>query len=152
MTKTGSKIYRIVSVAIVVAIAVIIFQLSSQNGIQSAEISGFVLELFNRISKLQISHDLLRTVGHFCEYAVLGFFICNAFFSFKEKTMPIQSIIISFLYAVTDEIHQIFVPERAFQLFDLAVDLSGIATGTFMFVLTASLLIKIKLNKRKTVE
>ncbi|MBS7359861.1 MAG: VanZ family protein, partial [Oscillospiraceae bacterium] len=36
-------------------------------------------------------------------------------------------------YAWLDEIHQYFVPGRAFQLYDLTIDLTGIFLGTLTF-------------------
>lgn len=46
-----------------------------------------------------------------------------------KKTSVIKmfliTIVICFLYAVSDEIHQYFVPGRACRLFDVLIDISG---------------------------
>ena len=39
------------------------------------------------------------------------------------------------LYAVSDEIHQIFVPGRSCQAFDVLIDSSGVLTGTIIMLL-----------------
>jgi VanZ family protein len=40
------------------------------------------------------------------------------------------ALLISFAYALSDEIHQVFVPGRAFELYDLALDLAGITIAS----------------------
>jgi len=39
------------------------------------------------------------------------------------------------MYALFDEIHQMFVPGRAFQLFDLSLDAVGIILGLGIFLI-----------------
>ncbi len=144
MKNNANKIYKIFSLIAVIAIAVTIFLLSAQNSTESAETSGTVIGFFERFFKSEISQEVIRTVAHCCEYAGFGFFMCNVFYSFKNKLMPVISTITSFAYAVTDEIHQIFVPGRAFQISDLAVDLSGIIIGTLCFVILCKIIQKRK--------
>ncbi len=151
MVTTGRKIYRIFSVIAVTAIMITIFILSAQNSEESTETSGFFVELLSFIFRKDVSHDLIRTAAHFCEYAGLGFFMSNALYSFKAHLTPVIAVLLSWGYAWTDEIHQIFVDGRAFQLFDLAVDLGGVILGTLVFAILISLINKIT-NKRKTVE
>jgi hypothetical protein len=43
------------------------------------------------------------------------------------------SIFIASLFAFSDEIHQLFVPGRAFQLIDLIIDFIGILFGVFLY-------------------
>ena len=70
----------------------------------------------------------------------------NALRSFKQSSSPILSALLSFTYAITDEIHQLFIPGRAFQLVDLAVDLAGIILGTVAFIILVKI-IKSKKDK-----
>lgn len=148
MKNNGSKIYKAISLIIVIAIAVTIFALSAQNSEDSAETSGAVIGFFALIFKNEIPQEIIRTVAHFCEYAGFGFFVCNAFYAFKNKLMPVVSALSSLGYALTDEIHQIFVPGRAFQISDLAVDLGGIALGTVVFVILCKIIEKRKAISR----
>ncbi len=149
MKFTGSKIYRTFSILAVVAVMAIIFWLSAQNGEESTQTSNFIGELLALIFKGDIAQDILRTFAHFLEYTALGFLMYNVFYSFKVKFAPIISIALSWAYAWSDEIHQYFVPQRAFQLFDLTVDLGGIITGTIIIFLTFRLISKISLKKTK---
>ena len=149
MKFTGSKIYRIFSILAVIAVMVVIFWLSGQNGEESSQTSGFVGELLALIFKGDIAQNILRTFAHFLEYAVLGFLMYNVFYSFKVKLAPVVSVSASLLYALSDEIHQYFVPQRAFQLFDLSVDLGGIILGTAIIYIAFRLINKISLKKSK---
>ncbi|PIZ83818.1 hypothetical protein COX97_00370 [Candidatus Pacearchaeota archaeon CG_4_10_14_0_2_um_filter_05_32_18] len=44
-------------------------------------------------------------------------------------------IIFSFLYAISDEIHQVFVPGRAFSYGDIFVDLCGILLVSILYAI-----------------
>jgi VanZ family protein len=71
--------------------------------------------------------------GHFLEYLVLGFFMLSAVSSTFKLKKPMQIIIvmaICILYALSDEIHQLYVPGRTFQALDLILDTLGSASGT----------------------
>jgi VanZ family protein len=43
----------------------------------------------------------------------------------KKGKIILITVLICFLYAVSDEIHQSFVPGRACRLFDIFIDTSG---------------------------
>ncbi|MBN1162913.1 VanZ family protein [Patescibacteria group bacterium] len=57
--------------------------------------------------------------GHF----LLFFLLMFSFYKAVKNTGI--SMLYTFAYAVFDEIHQIFVPGRSVQIFDIIVDLSG---------------------------
>jgi len=64
---------------------------------------------------------------HLIEYGILGFLFYRALrVSRLAKQVFILAIIFSILYALSDEIHQYFVPGREFDLWDLAADSLGI--------------------------
>ena len=126
------KIYIAVSAVLLVAVMVTIFLLSAENGEQSSNTRGTFVKI-TFILGFTPPEDVVRTLGHFCEFAALGFLSANMLFAYKEKLKPVLTALLSLGYAVTDEIHQIFVPERACQLSDLAVDFGGIILGTIVF-------------------
>ncbi len=66
---------------------------------------------------------LILKTFHLVEYAVL-FFLIN--FAVNKKT---TSILISYLYAVSDEFHQSFTPGRMPKFTDTLIDLLGILIG-----------------------
>ncbi len=128
--KIKSKlIYQWISALLLAAVVVTVFVLSSQNSVESTETSGFFISLISRILKVEPSPELVRTLAHFCEFAVLGFLALNCIYAFTQRKPYILSVALSWGYALTDEIHQIFVPGRAFQISDLLVDLGGIVVG-----------------------
>ena len=87
----------------------------------------------NFLIPFPVSESLIRTLAHFSEFACLSFFMNNLFVAKKEKLSPVVSCALSFAYAITDEIHQIFVPGRACQFQDMMVDLSGIVSGMAVY-------------------
>ncbi len=129
----GRKIYIGISAILVLTVLVTIFYLSAQNGTESSETSGFFTKLIEIIIGKSANEAIIRMLAHFCEFAGLGFLVHNLLFSVKNKMRPLLSVILSFGYAFTDEIHQIFVPGRAFQLIDLIVDFGGIVLGVLLF-------------------
>ena len=135
MKFTGSTIYRIFSIFAVIAVMAVIFWLSAQNGEESSQTSGFVGELLALIFKGDIAQNILRTFAHFLEYAVLGFLMYNVFYSFNVKLAPVVSVSASLLYALSDEIHQYFVPGRACAAFDVFIDSLGVGLAVALFAL-----------------
>jgi len=63
---------------------------------------------------------------HLVEYGILGFLFYRALRASRlAKQVFILAIIFSILYALSDEIHQYFVPGREFDLWDIAADSLG---------------------------
>ena len=142
----GRKIYIVISAILVVAVATIIFCLSAQTATNSANTSASLIDLiFSTFGKAP-DQSVIRSLAHFCEYALFGFLVSNLYFAMKDKLKPFLSIVLSLSYAITDEIHQLFVPGRACQLTDLAVDLGGIILGVAIF----SILIVLKCHVQNT--
>ncbi|MGE5472672.1 MAG: VanZ family protein [Ignavibacteriales bacterium] len=114
----------------------IIFQFSSKPAIQSDTQSLFVIQEINRIAnnfgfKGEFLNNgwnyFIRKIAHTLEYAVLGMLLCLALSStgIKDKKLFLYSILICLIYAVTDEIHQAFVPGRAAKVTDVLIDTFG---------------------------
>jgi len=64
---------------------------------------------------------------HLIEYAILAGLLLFALY--KNKLV----IFIAYLYAISDEIHQSFVPGRTSRFRDTLIDLIGILIGVFIF-------------------
>lgn len=64
---------------------------------------------------------------HLIEYAFLAGLLSLAIF--KKKWV----VLFAYLYAISDEIHQSFVPGRTARLRDTLIDLIGIFIGIFIF-------------------
>ena len=65
----------------------------------------------------------LRKTAHALEYAILGALLVRAL------RMNRLSFALGLAYAVSDEIHQTFVPGRAGSPVDVAIDAVGLAAG-----------------------
>ena len=148
MKNTGNKIYKAVSIIFLIVVMVTIFVLSHQDGTESSQTSGLVTKLLSLVFGDNVPEAIVRTFGHFSEFAALGFLSTNCYYAFKEKRKPVLCAFLSWLYAWTDEIHQIFVDGRAFQISDLLVDLGGIICGTVLIIVIILLTKKIKRQKR----
>jgi len=79
----------------------------------------------------------LDKVLHVGEYALFGFLACRAFRSSSRKlfleNFKIFAILVTFLYGVSDELHQILVPIRQFSILDIFADGIGGILGAFVY-------------------
>lgn len=111
---------------------IVIFMFSNQPAVISDENSQFIIVLFK---KLGINLDsmigtlanfMVRKAAHFTEYFILYFLIYIAIREYMSiKKALIISLLIVFLYASTDEIHQLFIPGREGRFRDVMIDTSG---------------------------
>lgn len=66
---------------------------------------------------------------HIVEYGMLSFLLYNALSSSFKKERPwkiaLLAIILTLLYGVSDEFHQLFVPSRSADPYDVVADASG---------------------------
>ena len=76
-------------------------------------------------------HALLRKLGHFTEYAILGLLIARALRDERGWQLhhALMAVALAASYAVTDEVHQHFVPGRTAALGDVAIDALGAVSG-----------------------
>ena len=79
----------------------------------------------------------LDKVLHFVAYALLGALFLRAFKTSRIKDnlkfMLILSVFLSFLYGISDEIHQHFVPYRSADLMDVLADMLGGLMGVYIY-------------------
>jgi VanZ family protein len=69
----------------------------------------------------------LRKVAHAAEYAVLGALLARALRN------PGVAALAGVLYAVSDELHQAFVPGRMGSPLDVAIDAVGVLAGVLVW-------------------
>ena len=139
-----------------IAVMLLIFIHSAMPADLSSEESGLFVSLITRVipADPELITFLIRKTAHFLEYLFLGFCIkqtcrysgnrCidipdngghntspnkNTF----RNNLPAGSILIPWAigtaYAVTDEIHQLFVPGRSCELRDICIDAVGVLCG-----------------------
>ena len=77
----------------------------------------------------------VRKGAHFFIYLILGILIINFFNEFLifDKKLILLAVFLSFLYACTDEIHQLFVSGRSGQISDVILDTIGAFTGIMIY-------------------
>lgn len=127
--------------------AAVIFMFSSQNGSASDNNNKFILFILNILgidmNSLfgDMSSFIIRKAAHFTEYFILYYLLFNALSqSLNRRRSLIKALIITFLYACSDEFHQIFVKDRGPSIRDVMIDTSGGMMG---------FLLKIFFNKYK---
>lgn len=135
---------RIVFALLTAAVMVCIFLFSCENADESSDTSGIIVNLILNVfyrdfdsmtlaeqaeTMSQISH-IIRKTAHFTIYAALGFF--SSFTVGQRKLFSKGSlgvVLFCFAYAVSDEIHQYFVPGRACMFTDMLIDTGGGIAG-----------------------
>ena len=84
----------------------------------------------------ELANFVVRKCAHFLEYMILAFLIINVvkmYFVFKISS--VLSIIFVFLYACTDEFHQLFIPGREGAFRDVMIDTCGGVTFILLYIL-----------------
>jgi len=136
-------IYQLILWLGLLAVAVAIFGFSSQNKDDSVAVSSrlarAVIEVVDpafhqrpaqeQENVISFVDRLLRKFAHFLEYAALGFFIRLLVGHFRLKPPTRLSWLLGTLYACTDEVHQLFSPERTAQWQDVLLDSAGVLAG-----------------------
>ncbi len=124
----------------------VIFSFSAQPAAESDELSlGIAQKIFQFIHSLSdvpvfswigtdniilaigVANHYVRKTAHFMIYFILAVLVYNlvAAYGVKRSKVVMLAALICLLYAISDEIHQIFVPGRAGQIKDVLIDFSG---------------------------
>ncbi len=130
------------------ALMAAIFWFSSQEADDSSETSGDFIEAFltafyrdfkqmdqaDRDEIVKSMQYVVRTAAHLSEFIVLGALMCAAAHATWRSGRKTAWIVFSVcvLYAVSDEVHQLFVKGRTFQWTDIAVDFVGSLAGVIL--------------------
>ena len=85
------------------------------------------------------------TILHICEFGLLA--ICVAF-GFYPKVEARFLILFTLIYAVFDEIHQYFVPNRYFDVYDILLDAIGVILGFLFYLILFKLKERLKEEKK----
>lgn len=144
--------------------AAMIFSFSAQKGTDSQSMSDTVtdqvvriirpdyaqLSSEKRLSLYEMLSTIIRKSAHFCEFALLGFNLMGFFRLWRWERPPRPSALLAWftatLYAGSDELHQLFVNERAAAVLDVCLDSAGALTG----ILIAAALLAIVLRRRRS--
>lgn len=130
----------------------LIFWFSSRTATESSAQSDVFVDLFKRIfGDNAVTEFIVRKTAHFCEYAGLGLLFAVAFYvQFGKAKIPF-AVLCASAYAVTDEVHQIFVEGRACKFTDWAIDTAGALLGVLVVFAAVMIAQKIKNSKTKKI-
>ena len=151
------RLLRVLLWAAAVLWMILIFSLSAQPAAQSSETSTPFVDAFLTLvrpgyrdlspeARFELREQysfIVRKAAHFTIYTVLGILLtCAVSAHTKSGWRYAVSFLIGVLYAVSDEIHQYFVPGRSCELRDTAIDSAGILTGILLCAGIAFLLVR----------
>ena len=129
----------------------VIFGLSARDDTASTEDSLFVARIAAELlvpgfrdmpageqqALLEAIDHPVRKTAHFFEYTVLGVLLSGGFLAPERGREAVRrQMFLAYLsgavYAVSDELHQFFVPGRACMWQDVLLDSAGVLTGTLL--------------------
>lgn len=127
---------------VTVLIMLVIFLFSAQSKADSADLSMNVRGLFSKIldflgledyAQSALLHRFVRKCAHAFLYCSLGVSVSASVKSSMWKNYGLWTILICFMYAVSDEVHQAFVPGRGPLFSDVLLDTISAAFGFAIF-------------------
>ena len=130
-----------------------IFQFSAQSGETSGNLSrkvvSKVINVFpytkdlSSATKMKIierSQPIVRKLAHFSIYTLVGMLIMAFISTYNVILLKkfIVSLGVGLVYAISDEIHQFYVPGRTPKLLDVAIDTAGVFLGIIIVLVIIS--------------
>lgn len=152
-------IIRIITGILMIGIMILIFSFSMQNGEESQGVSGRIVGLIQEKLLKPIGIEILdddlsfvvRKLAHFSIYTALGMSTIGLLLTFKQleqKKPYLFAILIGSMYAISDEIHQLFSDGRSGQVTDVILDSCGVIVGTGIIYLIYRLVKKKKIKDK----
>lgn len=140
---------KVIKFTLVICCMLIIFMFSSDSGTASSKKSdSVIINLVEIISNKKVNNKdrdkyiekyvfPVRKCAHFTIYLVLGILVISLLSEYRVinfKTV-LYALLIVFLYACSDEFHQLFVPGRSSEIRDVLIDSSGGFIGSYLYYL-----------------
>ena len=131
---------KVISWLLVILWMALIFYLSHQPATESNSLSTGITErvvaIIERVTS-DIDFDvsnfnhIVRKNAHFFAYLILGVLVSNALKSngINGPKRFLIALLICVLYAISDEVHQLYVSGRAGQVKDVIIDSAGAIVG-----------------------
>ncbi len=151
----GHRRLRLIFGLMTLAVMAMIFFFSAQPGAESAMFSGGITEWLARFiddgfdlqppevraAVILFLDHVTRKLGHFCEFALLGFCLRLWWETMTRRHASLLAWVCATAYAATDEAHQLFVDARGAAVKDVCIDacgaLAGALAGFVLIVLIA---------------
>lgn len=131
---------KIIYVILILTTMSLIFWFSNQPGSNSSNQSNFIVEII--VNALNVSEKyngiisyIVRKTAHFSIYFVLGFSVIGLLnlYNVNTKKKVLIALMICILYAISDEIHQLFVTGRSCKVIDILIDALGSFSSIWIF-------------------
>lgn len=140
-------IKKIIKFLLVLIIMFIIFSFSSENDVKSTKRSdGLIIrttefiinrKLTSKEKKLYTEKyvHVVRKTAHFTIYFLLGLAFVSFLreFNFDNKRLLLYTVLFVFMYACSDEIHQLFISGRSGEILDVVIDTIGGFVSSFIY-------------------
>lgn len=140
---------KIIKMIIVLICMFTIFMFSSDNDVESNKKSdGVIINAYKIFTRKSLSKKeqkkyiekyvtFVRKSAHFLIYLILGLSIISLIKEYREVDTKaiIIALIISIVYAVSDELHQTFISGRSGEVRDVIIDSLGSLTGIYLYYL-----------------
>ena len=126
---------KIIKLLFIIIWLLVIFLFSNQDGSTSTSLTNGILEKYLFFVDSDIFFMIIRKMAHITEYFILGILILNFINEFKVDKKIVISILICFILASFDELHQLFIPDRTGCLLDVFIDMIGASLGILILSL-----------------
>ena len=119
----------------------LIFYMSAQPQLESEATSNLATELLYKIYSFLFPGGIplsdffarygqfIRKLAHFTEFMLLGILIRTNYLEYRKDRTFLFPLLLAAVYAVSDEIHQLFVAGRYCSIKDMLIDSSGAFLG-----------------------
>lgn len=156
---------RTIFLILIIINCITIFYFSNQvadvSSTSSGRIVNFIANLLPFIKNMpetekevicsEVLQPIVRKTAHFSIYALLGFWIINFALTYRgsDYKKVLWSWIFGTVYAITDEIHQLFIPGRSGEIRDVCIDSLGVLTGILVVVIIMYLYKRINIKRQE---
>lgn len=139
---------------------IVIFKFSNEDSIKSGNTSKKItnqitknIDSIQKLDKVEKTKELdriesiIRKIAHFSLYTLVGILlmaICSTY-NLNEIIRIIISLLSGIVYAISDEIHQMFIAGRTAKPTDVFIDTLGVILG----IVITMLILKIISNRNK---
>ena len=142
-------IRKVIKIILVLLWMVMIFLLSNEEAVKSSKKSdGLIIKSVKLFTGKSLSDQEkekvlkylvfpVRKCAHLSLYLILGILVISLLREYMviNTKLVLLSLLICFLYACSDEIHQLFVPGRSGEARDVLIDTLGACLGVSFYYL-----------------
>lgn len=156
------KSRKIIFAILLIIWMITIFAFSNQVSEESSGTSGktirAILSFFPSFKQMEeikqeqlveFLQPIARKLAHFTIYSLGGIIIALNIneYTLTEKKKVLLSCMAGFVYSVTDEIHQMFIPGRAGMVIDVVIDSVGVVLGVALVWVVIEIMNRRKLHE-----